>query len=100
MTDPAYVHIGGAVVCDHGPLSLAEARALSLIYAREGEHWASVGETRAGRACVRRALALAKAAADAALWRRAAGWRDPEAADEALSGVPTIKPLRLGARQH
>ena len=84
MTDPAYVHIGGAVVCDHGPLTLAEARALASSYAREGEHWASVGEVRAGDACVRRAMALAKAATDTALWRRAAGWRDPEAADHAL----------------
>ena len=81
MTDPAYAHVGGAVVCDHGPLTLVEARAMSISYASEAEHWFAAGAIKAGRACARRAMALAKAAADAALWRRAAGWRDPEAAD-------------------
>ena len=100
MTDPAYGHIGGAVVCDHGPLTLAAARALSLTYSGEAEYWLSMGETAAGRACAARALALRRAADDAALWRRAAGWRDPEAADHALSGVAPIKPPRLRASQN
>lgn len=100
MTDPAFVHIGGAVVCDHGRLSLAEARALSAGYAREAEHWFGAGEIRAARACAGRSAALRKAADAAALWRRAAGWRDPEAADDVLASVPAIKPGGLGARQH
>ena len=100
MTDPAYGHIGGAVVCDHGPLTLAEARDLSIFYAGEADHCFTMGEIHAGLACAGRAAALRQVADDAARWRRAAGWRDPEAADHALSGVPAIKPGRLGARQH
>jgi hypothetical protein len=79
MTRPPFRAIGGAIIADHGPLTLAAARALAAFYNREqaslrpGTHLADL--------CADRARALGAAADDAALWRRAAGWSDPEAAD-------------------
>ena len=72
-------HIGGAVIADHGQVSLAQARALAHFYARQAcsETGAAAGE------CRRRAQALERAVAAAGLWRRASGWREPDLADHA-----------------
>ncbi len=34
-TDAPFAHIGGAVIADHGPIALGEARALTAFYAAE-----------------------------------------------------------------
>jgi hypothetical protein len=77
VTGAPFHAVGGAILADHGPLSLKEARALAVFYARE-----AVGEggARAGF-CMTRSLTLARAAYDAERWRRAAGWTDPDLAD-------------------
>jgi hypothetical protein len=85
LSDAVFAHAGGAVIADHGPIPLAAARALAAFYAREARSCLAGGAELAARLCVRRALALDRAAHDAALWRRAAGWRDPDAADQALA---------------
>jgi hypothetical protein len=74
-------HIGGAVIGDCGPLSLAQARDLVRFYAREALHCQAAGERALARVCAGRALGLHTAVGEADLWRRAAGWRDPDAAD-------------------
>jgi hypothetical protein len=85
LSDAAFVHVGGAVVSDHGAISLAAARALAVFYAREARACLAGDAPLAARLCARRALALDRAARDAALWRRAAGWRDPDKADRPLA---------------
>jgi hypothetical protein len=75
-----YRHIGGAIVADHGPIGLGEARALARFYAREAKSGAQAPAL--ARACVNRARTLRAAARAAARWRLAAGWRLPEEADE------------------
>lgn len=81
MTDAPYRAMGGCVVTDHGVLALANARTLSGFYALEavssgtGERWR--------RLAAQRSQALALAAEDAGRWRRAAGWTDPDVADQA-----------------
>lgn len=77
MNDPAIRAIGGAVLVDHGVIPLAEARALAAFYAREAE----TGGGGWSQHCLARAEAMEAAVAQAALWRRAAGWADPDAAD-------------------
>jgi hypothetical protein len=79
MTPPPFRAIGGAIVADHGTITLAAARALAVFYDREQARLRP--GTRLAMLCARRARALAGAADDATLWRRAAGWTDPEAAD-------------------
>ncbi len=81
LSDAAFAHVGGAVITDHGQIPLAAARALAAFYAREARDCVQGGAELAARLCARRALALDQAAHDATLWRRAAGWRDPDAAD-------------------
>jgi hypothetical protein len=81
LSEAVFAHVGGAVVSDHGPITLAAARALAAFYAREARSCLQGGAELAARLCARRALALDQAATDAARWRRAAGWRDPDAAD-------------------
>jgi hypothetical protein len=76
-----YRHIGGAVVGDHGAVSLARARALVRFYGREALHCRRHGQRALAKACARRALALYVALSEAARWRRAAGWKEPEGAD-------------------
>ena len=79
MNPACFRHIGGAVVADHGAITLAEARALAVFYQRE-----ACSQTRgASDECWRRANALENAVADASAWRRAAGWINPELADQA-----------------
>ena len=73
--------IGGAVVSDHGGIALNEARSLADFYASEAGSGAASAVWR--RVAAERAEALALAAAAAEGWRRAAGWADPEAADQA-----------------
>jgi len=77
VNDPAVRAIGGAVVADHGAISIAEARALAAFYALEAEAGGGGWPQR----CLVRAEAMEAAVARAALWRRAAGWADPDAAD-------------------
>jgi hypothetical protein len=81
MSGAPFRAIGGAVVSDHGAIALDEARSLAAFYASE----AGALHTGAGwrRLAAERAQALALAAAAAEGWRRAAGWADPEAADQA-----------------
>lgn len=81
MKDAPFAHIGGAVIADHGPVALAEAGDLVVFYAAEALR---VADGRWARICRRRAQALHDAAEEAALWRRAAGWADPRAADGRL----------------
>ncbi|HZZ34084.1 MAG TPA: hypothetical protein VFE03_00055 [Caulobacteraceae bacterium] len=81
MNGGAYRHIGGAVVGDHGAVSLARARQLVRFYGREALHCRRHGQRAVAEACARRALALNAAVSEAAQWRRAAGWRAPEGAD-------------------
>lgn len=79
MTGAPFRAIGGSVVADHGPIALADARALQTFYAGEADH---AGETWTRRA-VERSHALADAVKDAERWRRAAGWTNPDDADQA-----------------
>ena len=75
---PAYFsHIGGAVISDHGAVTLAEARALAVFYNLEAG--SEIHEP--SSECRRRANMLCSAVAAAAAWRRAAGWTEPELAD-------------------
>jgi hypothetical protein len=69
--------IGGAVITDHGTLTLAEATALTRFYAAEAA--SAGGSWRA--TCAERARTLLAARMEATLWRRAAGWADPLDAD-------------------
>ena len=85
LSDAAFAHVGGAVVSDHGPIPLAAARALAAFYAREAHACVAQDAQFAAGLCARRALALDRAAQDAARWRRAAGWRDPDKADRPLA---------------
>ena len=77
MSPANFRHIGGAVIADHGRVSLATARALALFYTRE----AGSQGPRVSDECRRRAQALEGAVAAASMWRRAAGWNDPDLAD-------------------
>ena len=79
MSAAPFRAIGGAVVSDHETLTLARARELAAFYAREATHLPQT--SLAHRLCAARANALRAAARAAWQWRRAAGWRDPEAAD-------------------
>jgi len=81
MNVAPYRHIGGTVIADHGPLSLAAARALERFYRAEADHRRALDDIATSRTCATRAHALSQAVAAAAAWRRAAGWSDPETAD-------------------
>jgi hypothetical protein len=76
-----YRHIGGMVITDHGPLTLAAARDLAQFYGREAAGSTERRDRPWEEVCGRRAFVLAGAAKAAADWRRAAGWIDPDAAD-------------------
>jgi len=77
VTRPPFAAIGGQVISDHGPLTLAEARRLVHAYLAEAE--LASGRWRA--ICLRRAATLAEAIRESGRWRRAAGWRSPDEAD-------------------
>jgi len=79
MTGP-FRHIGGAVIADHGPIPLAAARDLARFYAIEAQA-AAASSSGFADLCQTRATVLDAAVRDAARWRRAAGWRDPDEAD-------------------
>ena len=81
MNGAPFRSIGGAVVADHGPISLIAARNLAGFYASEALHWRDLGSQVAFEACARRADFLREAVVEAEAWRRAAGWTDPDAAD-------------------
>jgi hypothetical protein len=79
MTGAPFRAIGGAIISDHGPITLAEAWALAAFYAAEAT--APLNGAIWRRLAAERARALEFAGAEAQRWRRAAGWADPEAAD-------------------
>lgn len=81
MKGAPFRSVGGAVIADHGPISLKTARRLARFYASEALHWRGLDSQEAFEACERRAGALRKAVAETETWRRAAGWADPDAAD-------------------
>jgi hypothetical protein len=70
-------HIGGAVIADHGLVTLAQARRLAAFYACQADF--ETGRT--SDECLHRAQALESAVAAAMTWRRASGWKDPDLAD-------------------
>jgi hypothetical protein len=76
-------HLGGHIMTDHGPLSLAAARGLAAFYRQESKACRAAGAVAWETSCENRAEDLERAVAEAALWRRAAGWGDPDAADAA-----------------
>ena len=84
LGEAGFKHSGGAILSDRGPIPLAQARGLAIIYAKAAALLLDAGDRRQGLACARRAIALARAAREAADWRRAAGWRIAEAADQAV----------------
>ncbi len=65
-------------MADHGAVTLAQARALAFFYDQE----AGAQLRGASGECRRRAHALETAIAAAWAWRRAAGWSDPDLADQ------------------
>ncbi|HZK99956.1 MAG TPA: hypothetical protein VFC47_08640 [Caulobacteraceae bacterium] len=77
----AHRAVGGAVTTGYGVITLARARDLADFYAAEAMHCRREGAPAAARLCDDRETSLRAAVSAAALWRRAAGWRDPEAAD-------------------
>ena len=81
MSAALFTHSGGAVIGDNGPIGLALARDLARFYGLEAIDRDAAGDARDAVTCARRALALHAAAEAAARWRRAAGWREPLAAD-------------------
>ncbi|MDQ2859595.1 MAG: hypothetical protein M3T55_02485 [Pseudomonadota bacterium] len=81
MTGAPFAHIGGTVIADHGPVALTASGGLRDFYAIEACLAEGAGVRRWAELCARRALTLAAVADAAALWRRAAGWADPAAAD-------------------
>jgi hypothetical protein len=78
-----FSHIGGAVIADHGPIGLVEARKLASFYSAEAKAADEAGAAGWVGQCSGRALALDVAAEAAARWRRAAGWADPRTANDA-----------------
>jgi hypothetical protein len=81
MNGAPYRHIGGMVMADHGPLSLAGARALVAFYRAEARYSRALDDPATSRGCAVRADVLSRAVTAAEAWRRAAGWTEPEAAD-------------------
>jgi hypothetical protein len=81
MKPAHYRHIGGVVVTDYGRVALSQARALALFYIAE----AGMLTHERSHECWRRGRALENAVAAASAWRRAAGWADPDCADQPRS---------------
>lgn len=94
MKGAPYRSIGGAVIADHGPIPLAQARRLATFYAIEALHWREACAPCARDACAHRAEALREAVRSAETWRRAAGWADPDAADDPLIRAPGARRAR------
>jgi hypothetical protein len=82
MTGARYRHIGGAVIADHGPISLAAARNMAQFYAGQSLEHGARGALRAAQECEARSRSLSEAVGAAISWRRAAGWTDPDMADQ------------------
>ncbi len=70
-------HLGGTILADHGPLTLDEAQNLIRFYRAELALFDGGG----AQLCRQRAESLEQARAQAILWRRAAGWREPATVD-------------------
>ncbi len=85
MNGAPFRHIGGAVIADHGALSLAAARRVAAFYRREAEHPGAAATPALARLCLERARNLDAAATAAIEWRRAAGWSDPDQAHRPLA---------------
>ena len=88
MTPARYAHIGGALIADHGRMSLAQARDLVAFYRRQSADEARQGRPVMAGICEQRAHTLETLAAAASRWRRAAGWADPDLADRAHPPFP------------
>ena len=86
MNEAPFRAVGGVVLADHGVIALAKARALARFYAREVA--ALPATSTAARICILRRDALDRAAREVGLWRGAAGWAEPDAADAADSTHP------------
>jgi len=80
MTGPIFWHSGGHVMSAEGPLALPLARRLRRVCAEEE---AKAADRAVALGVVRDSLSAALATAEA--WRRAAGWDDPDAADDILA---------------
>jgi hypothetical protein len=73
--------IGGAIVTDYGAVSLERARQMAIFYGIERRRCREENANSAARLCARREADLWIAVAATVQWRKAAGWRDPGAAD-------------------
>jgi hypothetical protein len=73
--------IGGDIIADGGRVGLSQARALAEIFAGLVPEFAP--DSYFARFCREQSKAYRRAAASAARWRRAAGWKAPERADQA-----------------
>jgi hypothetical protein len=80
MKPPIFWPSGGHVMCAEGPLALTLARRLLSVCAEEE---AEATHRAAALRAVRETLSAALATAEA--WRRAAGWDNPDAADDILA---------------
>jgi len=88
--------MGGAIVTGYGAIGLAQAQRLAAFYAAEALHSRLDGAHAAARLCEERSADLRAAIAAATLWRRAAGWREPEAADRVSSGWKATNDAHAG----
>ena len=79
MKDRRFRHIGGAIVSDCGAIPIAAARTLCRLYQKQGEMHARADAE--GERYNTQVRSLDRVITEAAIWRRAAGWSDPEAAD-------------------
>jgi len=90
---PRYRHIGGSIVSASGAsISLAAARAWAEVWGRAAIEAAAAGCRDLAGVCARDALALSTAAEACARWRKAAGWRNPAAADASAAQPPAAAP--------
>ncbi len=88
VTAARYVHVGGAILTDHGPIGLGQARHLVAFYEREASLTVAPHPSAWAQTCTTRAETLGAIACAAVAWRRAAGWTDPDQAD--VAGVPGL----------
>ena len=82
MKGANYRHLGGALMTDHGRITLAAARGLAAFYAQEVLANIALGAPHAAHECGIRSRTLVDVVAAATAWRRAAGWADPDMADQ------------------
>ena len=83
MTEPClFWHSGGAVVCAKGALPLRRARQLERFCADQGAQAAHENHPWRAASLLTNAQALKAAVTAAESWRRAAGWANPDHADD------------------